>query len=246
MLPEGRRLPEVPQDLRPDRGGHPQARQLDLLSNKIRDKVVKGKDTVTDAADRRLLQQEQGPLRAAREARPARRPDQDEGQGRRRRKAALEGGESLEVGRQEVLDRPGLQGPGRQAARRGQGQQEKALDDAVFKAPQGQARRARSRPSSATTSSRSSKITPASQQTLTQAKPTIKQTLAVAEPAEGARQRSSRTSTKRWKDKTDCRDGLQDAGLQERPEGHADADGPRRRHDDGSAPANSGGTTTGG
>ena len=45
--------------------------KLDLLSNKIRDKVVKGKDKVSDKQIAGLLQQEQGALRAAREARPA-------------------------------------------------------------------------------------------------------------------------------------------------------------------------------
>ena len=39
--------------------------KLDLLSNKIREKIVKGKDKVSDAADPGLLRQEQGALRPA-------------------------------------------------------------------------------------------------------------------------------------------------------------------------------------
>ena len=58
--------------------------RLDTLSNKIREKVTKGKDKVTDAQIAGLLQQEQAALRPARAARPADRPDQGQGQGRRR------------------------------------------------------------------------------------------------------------------------------------------------------------------
>ena len=70
--------------------------------------------------DRRLLQQEQEPLRPARAPRPAHRADEDQGEGQRGQDGAR-GRPALEDGRQEVLDRPGLQGPGRQAARRRQG-----------------------------------------------------------------------------------------------------------------------------
>ena len=86
-------------------------------------------------------------------ARPAHRPDEDRGQGQRgqggaRRRPDVQGR------REEVLDRPGLQGAGRLLLAVAKGQQEKALDDAVFTAKKGELS-ARSRRSSATTSSRS-------------------------------------------------------------------------------------------
>ena len=94
--------------------------RLDALSNKIRDKVTKGKDKVTDEQIDGLLRQEQGAVRAARAARPEHRPDQDRGQGRAGQGGAR-GRRVVQVGRQGVLDRRRLQGAGRQAARRRQG-----------------------------------------------------------------------------------------------------------------------------
>jgi len=43
----------------------------------------------------------------------------------------------LEQGREEVLDRPGVEGAGRQAPGRAKGQQEKAFDSAIFSAGKG-------------------------------------------------------------------------------------------------------------
>ena len=67
-------------------------------------------------------------------------------------------------------------------------------------------------------------ITAASQQTLAEAKETIKQTLAVPEPAEGAGHlREGLHEALEGQD--GVLRGLQDHGLQERPEGHADPGG---------------------
>ena len=94
--------------------------KLDLLSNKIRDKVVKGKDTVTDKqiADfyaknkARFAQPEKRDLRVVLTKEKA---DADKAL------AALEGRRLVEDRRQEVLDRRRVQGRGRQARRAGQG-----------------------------------------------------------------------------------------------------------------------------
>ena len=190
--------------------------------NKIRDKVTKGKDKVTDAADRRLLQQEQGALRAARAARPAHRADQGQGQGRSRPRRRSSPGQSLDDGGQEVLDRPGLQGQGRQAAGVAKGQQEKALDKRL-RGQEGQARRARSRPSSATTSSRSRRSRRPSSRRSTQAKADDQADPGLAEPAEGAERRSSRTS-EAVEGQDGLPQGLRRRRLQERAEGEADDD----------------------
>ena len=204
--------------------------KLDLLSNKIRDKVVKGKDKVSDAADRGLLQQEQGPLRAARAARPAHRPDQGQGQGRRRprrrSRAASRGSPSPRSTRSTRRPRP--QGGKLPAA--GQGQAgEGSSTTRVFARQEGQARRPGQDPVRLLRLRRSTKITTASP-AVARRRPrtTIKQTLAVAEPAEGARHvRQGLPQALEGQDGLPR--GLQDAGLQERPEGDADADGRARR-----------------
>ena len=94
--------------------------KLDLLSNKIRDKIIKGKDKVSDAQIQdfydknkaRFAQPERRDLRIVLTKGEAK-ANAGQGGARQRRR--------LEDGRQEVLDRRGLQGAGRQAARAGPG-----------------------------------------------------------------------------------------------------------------------------
>ena len=155
----------------------------------------------------------------AREARPPHRADQDQGQGRRRPARRSKRGQSFSVGRQEVLDRPGLQGQRRHARRRRQGPAGEGARRRDLQGARRASSPARSRRSSATTSSRSRRSRRPRSRRSTQAKATIKQLLPRSEPAEGARRRSSRTSEKKWKDKTDCRKGYVDRRLQERAEG---------------------------
>ena len=110
------------------------------LQNQITDEGHQGQGQGHRRPDRGLLQQEQVALRPARAPRPAHRPDQDEGEGR----AGQEGARLrpvLEGGRQEVLDRPGLQEQGRRAARRGQGPAGAGLRRGDLRGQEGQAHR---------------------------------------------------------------------------------------------------------
>ena len=127
-------------------------------------------------ADRGLLQQEQGALRAARAARPAHRPDQDRGEGRARPRRRSSRGESFEsVAKEYSID----------DASKAQGGKLPASPRASRR------RRSTTRSSRPRRASRGpvktqfgyyvfevDKVTKASQQTLEQAKPTIKQVLA--------------------------------------------------------------------
>ena len=93
--------------------------KIDLLSEKIRDKVIKGKDNVTDAQLQSFYNKNK-----ARFSTPETRDlrvvlTKNKAQAKQAR-AALEAA-SVEEGRQEVLDRPGLEGQGRQARQPGQG-----------------------------------------------------------------------------------------------------------------------------
>ena len=204
--------------------------RLDTLSNKIREKVTKGKDKVTDAEIDGLLQQEQAALRAARAARPADRPDQGRGQGQagqgRRSRAASP---SSKVAKKYSIDQASKAQGGKLPAV-AKGQQEKALDTAIFKAKKGKLT-GPVKTQFGYYVFEVTKVTKASQQTLAQAKATIKQTLA-SQNQQKALDKFVKSFRKRWKAKTDCARGLPDAGLQERSEGHADADGhgpPARR-----------------
>ena len=126
---------------------------------------------------RGLLQQEQAALRPARAARPARGPDQDQGQGRRRPSQALESGQTWKtVAKQYSIDEASKAQGGKLAARRqgpaGQGARRRGL-----RAP----RRASSGPGQDPVrlvrlrGRRRSR--PASQQSLDQARDTIKNLL---------------------------------------------------------------------
>ena len=94
--------------------------RLDTLSNKIREKVTKGKDKVTDAQIADYYNKNK-----ARFAQPERRDlrivlTKDKAKAEEAKKA-LDERPVVQVGRQEVLDRPGVEGAGRQAAGRRQG-----------------------------------------------------------------------------------------------------------------------------
>ena len=115
VLPEGEGLPGVPQDLGPDRGGPalPRPARRPLQPGPPEDR--RGQGQGHRQGDHRLLQQEQVALRDARDARPERRPHREGGR-RRQGQGRARGRQVVQGGREEVLDRRGLQVAGRQAA----------------------------------------------------------------------------------------------------------------------------------
>jgi foldase protein PrsA len=178
--------------------------KLDLLSNKIRDKVIKGKDKVTDAQIKdfydknkeRFAQPERRDLRIVLTKREAK-ADQA--------KSALEGGQSWKsVAKQYSIDEASKAQGGKLPAQ-AEGTLEKQLDEAVFSAKKGRL----SGPVKTQFGFyvfEVTKVTPASQQTLAQAKETIRQTLQ-SQNQQKALESFSKEYSERWKEKTDCREG---------------------------------------
>src|SRR3954465_1057041 len=178
--------------------------KLDLLSNKIRDKVVKGKDTVSDKAIQDFYNKNK-----ARFAQPEKRDlrvvltkgkdDADKA------KAALEGGDSwTTVAKKYSIDDTSKASGGKLPAQ-AKGTLDKELDDAVFSADKnklvGPIKTQYGYYDFAVTD-----ITEASQQTLAEAKDTIKQTLQ-SQQQQKALDTFVKDFTKRWKDKTECSEG---------------------------------------
>jgi foldase protein PrsA len=178
--------------------------KLDLLSNKIRDKVTKGKDKVSNAqiADyynknkARFAQPEQRELRIVLTKDKAK---ADEA------KKALESGDSWkEVAKKYSIDTQS-KSQGGKLPPVSKGQQEKALDDAIFKAKKGELV-GPVKTQFGYYDFVVNKVTPASQQTLEQATPTIKQLLA-AQNQQKALDAFAKKFRDKWKGKTECRDG---------------------------------------
>jgi foldase protein PrsA len=178
--------------------------KLDLLSNKIRDKIVKGKDKVSDAQiqdfynknKNRFAQPERRDLRivltkGADKAKQA--------------KAALDNGGSWKtVAKKYSIDQASKAQGGKLPAQ-AQGTLEKSLDAAVFKAKKGQI--------SGPVKTQFGyyvfvveKIQKASQQSLEQAKETIRQTLS-SQNQQKALDKFVSDFQKKWKERTTCRDG---------------------------------------
>ena len=216
--------------------------RLDALSNKIRDKVTKGKDKVTDQQIKEYYDKNKAQF-----AQPERRDlhivlTKTKAKAEEA-KAALEDGESFKSGRQGVLDRRRLQGAGRQAAgrrqgpagegvrhrdlRRRQGQDRRPGQDAVrllrLQGRQGQRRLAADAGAGQGDDQAGARL---------------------AEPAEGARHvRQGLPQEVEGGDGLPR--GLRHAGLQERAEGDADAER-RRRAGPAGAAARAVGRRTGG
>jgi foldase protein PrsA len=177
--------------------------KLDVLSNKIREKVTKGKDKVTDADITKYYNQNK-----ARFAQPERRDllvvltkTEDKA---KQAKAAVQGGQAFgAVAKKFSIDQASKAQGGKLAAV-AKGQQEKALDTAVFAAEKG----ALSGPVKTQFGYyvfKVTKITAASQQSQEQAKTTIKQLLA-SQKQQKALDKFVKDFQKKWKNKTECRD----------------------------------------
>jgi foldase protein PrsA len=178
--------------------------RLDALSNKIREKVTKGEDKVTDAQiteyynknKQRFAQPERRDLRIVLTKGEAK---------AKQAKAALDDGQSFKaVAKKFSIDQASKAQGGKLPAV-AKGQQEKALDSAIFKAEKGELV-GPVKTQFGYYVFEVTKVTKASQQSLAQAKETIKQTLA-SQNQQKALDTFVKSFRKRWKEKTDCREG---------------------------------------
>ena len=198
-----------------DRGGLLFRVKLDVLPDQVRRRSPRTRTRSPTKTITGVLRQEQGALR------PPERRDlnvvltkteakAERGQGGDRV------GQELQDGREEVLDRRGVQVAGRQAAGVAKGQQEKALRRRVF-ARQEAARRPGQDPVRLLRL-RGHKVTKASQQSLAQAKDDDPQPAALAARAEGAR-RVRQGLPREVQGRDQLRGGLRHRRVQERSEG---------------------------
>jgi foldase protein PrsA len=177
--------------------------RLDTLSNKIRDKVTKGKDKVTDAQIAAFYNKNK-----ARFAQPERRDlrivlTKDKAKAEKAKKA-IESGQSFKsVAKKYSIDQASKAQGGKLPAV-AKGQQEKALDTAIFAADKGKLV-GPVKTQFGYYVFEVTKINKATQQSLDQAKATIKQTLA-SQNQQKSLDSFVKSFRKRWKAKTDCRD----------------------------------------
>jgi foldase protein PrsA len=179
--------------------------RLEQLSNKLREKIVKGKDKVTDEQiktyyeknKKRFAQPERRDLRIVLTRNKAK-ADQA--------KAALEGGDSWKsVAKEYSIDQASKDNGGQLLAV-AKGQQEPSLDKAVFGAQKGQLT-GPVKTQFGYYVFEVQKVTPASQQNQQQATQTIKGILA-SENQQKALDKFIKDFQKEWKEKTNCKKGF--------------------------------------
>ncbi|MBA2349259.1 MAG: peptidyl-prolyl cis-trans isomerase [Solirubrobacterales bacterium] len=189
--------------------------RLDTLSNKLREAVVKGKDKVSDAQIKEYYEKNK-----ARFAQPERRDlrivlTKTKAQAEKA-KAQLEGGASFsKVAKKSSIDQASKDQGGVLLAV-AKGQQEKALDEAVFAAKKGKL----SGPVKTQFGYyvfKVQKITKASQQSLKQSTDTIKQLLASQNQQE-ALDKFVEEFREKWKGRTECKDDFVTQDCENAPE----------------------------
>src|SRR3954471_10507737 len=178
--------------------------QADLLAKKIRDKVVKGKDKVSDAQIQDFYNKNK-----ARFAQPERRDllvvlTKGKAKAEAARKALKSGQSWKSVAKKYSIDEASKAQGGKLPAQ-AKGTLEKQLDEAVFKAKKGELT-GPVKTQFGYYLFKVTKVNQASQQTLDQAKETIRQTLQ-SQNQQKALESFSKDYSKRWKEKTDCRKG---------------------------------------
>ena len=178
--------------------------KADLLATKIRDKVIKGKDKVSDAQISEFYDKNK-----ARFAQPERRDlnvvlTKTKANADAAKKALQSGDSWKEVSKKYSIDEASKAQGGKLPAQ-AKGTLEKQLDAAVFGAKKGELT-GPVKTQFGYYLFEVSKVTPASQQTLEQAKETIRQTLQ-SQNQQKALEKFSKDYSKRWKEKTDCRKG---------------------------------------
>jgi len=178
--------------------------RLDLLSNKIRDKIIKGKDKVSDAQIKdfydknkdRFAQPERRDLRVVLTKTEAKANEA---------KDALDGGQSWKaVAKKYSIDEASKAQGGKQPAQ-AKGTLERSLDQAVFSADKGKIT-GPVKTQFGYYVFEVEKVTKASQQTLEQAKETIRQTLQ-SQNQQKALDAFLKDFEKKWKERTECREG---------------------------------------
>jgi foldase protein PrsA len=178
--------------------------KLDLLSSKIREKIIKGKDKVSDAQieefynknKERFAQPERRDLRIALTKAEGKADDA---------KAALASGESWkDVAKEYSIDEASKSQGGKLPAQ-AEGTLEKALDKAVFNAQKGEVT-GPVKTQFGYYVFEVEKVQKASQQTLEQAKETIRQTLQ-SQNQQKALDKFVADFQKKWKERTECREG---------------------------------------
>jgi foldase protein PrsA len=219
--------------------------KVQALSDKLRTKITKGKNTVTDAQVKAYYDKNK-----TRFAQPERR-DLKVVLTKTKAKAAqalaeLKGGKGFKpVAKKYSIDQASKNQGGTLLAV-AKGQQEKALDAAVFKAPKSKLE-GPVKTQFGYYVFEVSKITPASQQTLTQATATIKQLLQ-SQNQQKALDSFVKDFQKRWKDKTNCRSGFvtQDCKNAPKPKKTSTVPAGATPTQQSAPPANQGTTTSGG
>jgi foldase protein PrsA len=178
--------------------------KADLLASKIRDKVVKGKDQVSDAQIQDFYNKNK-----SRFAQPERRDlevvltkDKAKAQAAMRE---LKSGKSFKVVAKKYSIDEASKAQGGKLPAQAKGTLEKQLDQAVFSAKKGKLV-GPVKTQFGYYVFKVDKITPASQQSLEQAKATIRQTLQ-SQNQQKALEAFSKDYQDRWKAKTDCRQG---------------------------------------
>jgi foldase protein PrsA len=179
--------------------------RFELLSNKIRDKIIKGKDKVSDAQieayynknKQRFAQPERRDLRIVLTKGKAKADAA---------MSALESGQSWKAVAKEYSIDQASKAQGGKLPAVTKGSQEKALDEAVFKAKKGRLV-GPVKTQFGYYVVEVTKVTKASQQSLEKAKPTIKQLLA-SQNQQKALDKFVKDFQKKWKDKTECREGF--------------------------------------
>jgi foldase protein PrsA len=178
--------------------------RLTLLSNKLRTKVTKGKDKVTPAQITQYYNKNK-----ARFAQPETRDvliilTKTEAQAKAAKKA-LDSGTSFKAAAKKYSIDPATKEQGGQLTGVAKGQQDPAFDKAVFTAKKGVVG-GPVKTQFGWLVYQVEKITPAKQQTLAQATPQIRQQL-TSTGQQAALQKFIKDFEKKWKDKTDCREG---------------------------------------
>jgi foldase protein PrsA len=178
--------------------------RLDSLSNKLRTQVTKGKDNVTPAQISAYYNKNKSKFASA-EKRDIRLVLTKTKAKAEQARAALKGGQSFKtVAKKFSIDQSSKANGGKLAGVQ-KGQQEQALDTAIFAAKKG-VLTGPVKTQFGYYVFQVSAITPASQQTLAQATPTIKSLLA-SQGQQKALDAFVKDFQKKWKDRTTCRDG---------------------------------------